>query len=185
MKAVEAFGHVSVPAADGDQAWQKYHSDSGIRIVVTDWMVPNSEGLQLCRRIREIRQRDYTYIILLTVGGGKEIVLEGLEAGADDVMTKPFDWDELEARIGVAQRILGFPRKSDQPRAMLPICSYCKSMQDERANWVPVESYITTETLAELSHTICPECFEKEVKPQMAEWSEDADGAPTQESSTV
>ena len=168
--AVTQFGHEAIMAEDGDQAWHLYRQDSDIRVVVTDWIMPKSDGLELCRRIRRLRERDYTYILLLTIKTGKESFLEGMEAGADDFTTKPFDWDELEARITVAERILGLHLELTRLETLLPICCYCKNIQDGRTDWVSVEKYVTTQTSKELTHTICPECYETEVKPQLEEW---------------
>jgi DNA-binding response OmpR family regulator len=76
-------------------------------IVITDWMLPDLSGLDICQRIRSDGTKPYTYIVLLTTMTEKEHVVKGLEAGADDYLTKPFDADELKARLGVARRIVG------------------------------------------------------------------------------
>lgn len=75
-------------------------------IVITDWMLPDLSGLDICQRIRASGGKGYTYIVLLTTMAEKENVVKGLEAGADDYLTKPFDADELKARLGVARRIV-------------------------------------------------------------------------------
>jgi len=75
-------------------------------IIVTDWMMPDFSGLELCQRIRADVQGGYTYIILLTSNSDKENIVQGLAAGADDYLTKPFDSSELLARIGVGRRIV-------------------------------------------------------------------------------
>ena len=168
--AVRKFGHEPIAAEDGDQAWHLYRQDSDIRVVITDWIMPKSDGLELCRRIRRLREREYTYILLLTIKSGKESYLEGMEAGADDFTTKPFDWDELEARIAVSERILGLQTELSRLETLLPICSYCKNIQDGRTEWVPVEKYVAKQTSSELTHTICPECYDTEVKPQLEVW---------------
>ena len=74
--------------------------------------MPDIDGFELCRRIRANQESQYTYIILITALIGKKDYLEGMEAGADDFVTKPFDPDELKARLGVAERILSFQRQS-------------------------------------------------------------------------
>jgi DNA-binding response OmpR family regulator len=76
-------------------------------IVITDWMLPDLSGLDICQRIRSDGSKPYAYIVLLTTMTEKEHVVKGLEAGADDYLTKPFDADELKARLGVARRIVG------------------------------------------------------------------------------
>lgn len=75
-------------------------------IVITDWMLPDLSGLDICQRIRSDSGKGYTYIVLLTTMTEKEHIVKGLEAGADDYLTKPFDAEELKARLGVARRIV-------------------------------------------------------------------------------
>lgn len=102
--AVQRSGHDCLTAADGDQAWALYlqHEPD---VVVTDWMMPGLDGLALCRAIRAREQELYTYVVLLTSQGSRDDVLAGLEAGADDYVTKPLDPFVLHARLLVAHRI--------------------------------------------------------------------------------
>ncbi len=102
--AVERSGHDCLTAADGDEAWALYlqHQPD---VVVTDWMMPGMDGLALCRAIRARGADLYTYIVLLTSQGSRDDVLAGLEAGADDYVTKPLDPFVLHARLLVALRI--------------------------------------------------------------------------------
>ena len=102
---LEKLGYQVVCTENGEQAWSAYQQ-GGFRLVISDLLMPETDGLELCRRIRASQQPKYTYIILLTALIGKKQYLEGMEAGADDFMTKPFDADELRARLGVANRIL-------------------------------------------------------------------------------
>ena len=95
---------------------------------------------------------------------------EPVIAGVDDFVTKPYDPEELEARLHVAERILGLHTELDQLASLLPICAYCKNIQDNRTQWVTVERYVTEHTRADLTHTICPSCYETEVKPELEEW---------------
>lgn len=102
--AVERSGHDCLTAADGDEAWAVYleHQPD---VVVTDWMMPGMDGLALCRAIRARGADLYTYIVLLTSQGSRDDVLAGLEAGADDYVTKPLDPFVLHARLLVALRV--------------------------------------------------------------------------------
>jgi two-component system, cell cycle response regulator len=102
---LEKVGYDVVAAVDGVQAWEAFRKEK-FRLVISDLLMPNMDGLALCRLIREHKQPKYTYIILLTALIGKKDYLEGMDAGADDFMTKPFDPDELKARLRVAERIL-------------------------------------------------------------------------------
>jgi two-component system, cell cycle response regulator len=88
-------------------------------IVITDWMMPDISGLELCERIRSDVHRGYTYIILLTSIAEKDNVVKGLAAGADDYLTKPFDPAELLARIGVGRRIIDLHRQIDAKNKLL------------------------------------------------------------------
>ena len=107
---LEKVGYDVVATVDGQQAWDVFRK-SEFRLVITDLLMPNMDGLALCRHIREHKQDRYTYIILLTALIGKKDYLEGMDAGADDFMTKPFDPDELKARLRVAERILSLQER--------------------------------------------------------------------------
>src|SRR5690349_5467835 len=98
-------GYEVVAAENGKQAWEAFKHDK-FRVVISDLLMPDMDGLELCRRIRAAKPQNYTYIIVLTALIGKKDYLEGMEAGADDFVTKPFDPDELKARLRVAERIV-------------------------------------------------------------------------------
>ncbi|NUP59385.1 MAG: diguanylate cyclase [Pseudarthrobacter sp.] len=102
--AVERSGHDCVVAADGDEAWALFQAHRP-DVVVTDRMMPGMDGMELCRAIRAEEAELYTYIVLLTSQGSRDDVLAGLEAGADDYVTKPLDPFVLQARLLVALRI--------------------------------------------------------------------------------
>jgi two-component system cell cycle response regulator len=102
---LEKLGYQVVAVENGKQAWEAYRQGK-FRLVISDLLMPDVDGLELCRRIRASSHSKYTYIILLTALIGKKQYLEGMEAGADDFVTKPFDADELRARLRVAERIL-------------------------------------------------------------------------------
>ncbi len=104
-KQLEQMGHEVVDAGDGQQAWELFQSDS-FPIVVSDWEMPEMNGLELVRRIRELETENYVYIVMLTGKSDKKDVVEAIEAGADDFVSKPFDRDELRARINAGQRII-------------------------------------------------------------------------------
>jgi CheY-like chemotaxis protein len=106
---LKQLGHDVIVAADGEQAWGIFLAED-VPLLISDWMMPGLDGLELCRRIREDGRMAYTYIILLTVLGGKANYLEAMRAGADDFINKPFDVDQLQARLRVAERILGLQR---------------------------------------------------------------------------
>ncbi len=90
---------------DGHRAWEAYNS-GGFSLVITDWEMPGINGIELCSRIRQHDQAGYTYIIFLTGRSGRDHLIEGLSAGADDFIAKPVHPEELRVRVRVAQRIL-------------------------------------------------------------------------------
>ncbi|MEQ2006917.1 MAG: response regulator [Limisphaerales bacterium] len=155
-------GHAAVPASDGEQAWHQWQADC-YPVLISDWVMPVLDGLALCRRIRKTRRDHYTSIILLTSLGGRANYLEAMNAGADDFVTKPFDEEQLSARLAVAERVLGLRQHVRQLEELLPICAYCKQIRDEQDSWHSVESYIAerSEANTKFSHGICPGCLKK------------------------
>jgi diguanylate cyclase (GGDEF)-like protein len=106
QKALEKRGYEVILASDGAEALQQINK-RGINLVISDWMMPQMDGLELCRQLRSQREGGYVYVILLTTRSQREDRLNALEAGADDFLIKPFDGAELRARLHVARRILG------------------------------------------------------------------------------
>src|ERR1041385_9100455 len=104
---LQKLGYQVVATENGKEAWEAYQSGR-FRLVISDLLMPEVDGLELVRRIRAQKQPKYTYIILITALIGKKDYLEGMEAGADEFVTKPFDPDELKARLRVAERIISF-----------------------------------------------------------------------------
>lgn len=135
-------GHEVVAMENGRTAWDAWRIEF-FPVVISDWDMPELDGLGLCRQIRSKGDDRYTYIILLTARGGKANYLEGMEAGADDFLTKPADDDQLLARLHVAQRILGLRKQMKQLEALLPVCAWCKKIRDEEGNWNQMETYIS------------------------------------------
>ena len=164
--ALKKMGHEITLATDGAEAWadlQLMH----VPVVISDWQMPEMDGPDLCRRIRGRKDARYTYFILVTATGGKQRYLEGMEAGADDFITKPVDLEELRARLTVAERILGLRQHVQQLEGLLPICQYCKRIRDGTEQWQPIERYVEKRSEAQFSHGICPDCYKKHVEPQL------------------
>ena len=173
-------GYKVVTAGDGLEAWRVLQDTNAPSLAILDWMMPGMDGVDVCRRVRSTPGLKVIYIILLTVKG-REHVVEGLQAGADDYITKPFDPAELEARLQVGARVTDLQNKLaervkelevalsqvKQLRGLLPICSYCKKIRNDENYWDQVENYIAKHSDAEFSHGICPECYEKFLKPQL------------------
>lgn len=152
---------------DGEQAWAAFEKNPA-RIVVSDWLMPKMDGLALTRRIRHQKVDEYTYIILLTANvQSHENYYSAMEAGVDDFLEKPLDREKLWSRLRVAERILAYTHRIEKLESMLPICSYCKKIRDEKAYWKQVEEYMAEQTGATFSHSICPDCYTKVIKPQL------------------
>lgn len=102
------WGYKVVSTSDGNDAWKQLQTKDAPKLVILDWMMPGIEGIEICRRVRENTEKDkpYTYLILLTAKESKESIIKGMEAGADDYITKPFDPHELRVRLRAGQRIL-------------------------------------------------------------------------------
>jgi diguanylate cyclase (GGDEF)-like protein len=105
--ALTKAGYQVLTACDGAGAWEILQGLEAPRLAILDWMMPGMDGPQVCREVRKRNDRTYVYLILLTSRDRKQDVIEGLEAGADDYLTKPFDAFELKARLNVGRRILG------------------------------------------------------------------------------
>ena len=151
---------------NGRDAWGAFEVGH-IPILISDWMMHEMNGLELSRRMRSQNRTRYTYIILLTVLGGKESYLEGMDAGADDFITKPFDMEQLASRLRVAERILALQEEVRQLEGLLPIYMHCKKIRGEQNEWSQIEQYIDDRTDASFSHSICPDCYQTRVIPEM------------------
>jgi phosphoserine phosphatase RsbU/P len=136
-------------------------------MVITDWMMPNIDGLELCRQIRHMNLPSYVYVMILTSMDRKVGFLDGMNAGADDFVNKPCDSVELTVRLRAAHRILSLQTTVAQLEGLLPICPKCRRIKTEQGAWQAVESYISKTTEARFSHGICPTCFETKMRPQL------------------
>ncbi|HLG94491.1 MAG TPA: response regulator transcription factor [candidate division Zixibacteria bacterium] len=160
-KTLQGWGHSVTSCETGAAAWALYRSGE-FRVVISDWMMPEMDGPELCQKIRSLKRSDYTYVILLTAKTGRENFLEGMEAGTDDYLTKPFDADELKVRLKVAERILSLQADVQTLRGVLPICAWCQKIRDDERLWKTAEEYLTSHTDVDFSHSICPECAQKQ-----------------------
>ena len=165
-------GHDIIQTADGEDAWDVLDRDDAPRLAVIDWMMPRLDGPDLCRRLRAIEGARTTYIILLTGLQKPAEIVAGLRAGADDYIIKPFHHEELIARVTVGERVVSLQsslsdRISELEQALaqvhtlqglIPICSCCKRVRNEREYWEKVESYIAARSGAQFTHGVCPDC---------------------------
>jgi len=159
-------GHDVFSATNGEEAWRMFQA-ARFPVVITDWLMPDIDGLELCRRIRASESPQYSYVLLLTALQGKSNYLTAMTAGVDDFMAKPWDADELRARLIVAERIVGLQNRVKRLEGVLPTCIYCKKIRDEGSRWVNIEQYISQRTEASFTHGVCPNCYDEVVKPEL------------------
>lgn len=161
---LENAGHEVVVAINGALAWEAFNA-APFRVIVSDWMMPELDGLELCNKVRKRPKTEYTYFILLTaIHTGRENLRKAMDAGVDDFLTKPLDREGIMMRLRVAERIVEFTTQIKLLKDLIPICMYCKKVRNDENYWQGVESYIAQQTGSNFSHGICPECFEKNVK---------------------
>jgi two-component system cell cycle response regulator len=103
---LKKWGYDVVLAEDGDKAWEVLQREDAPRLAILDWVMPGLDGPQICRAVRSLGDQRYVYLLLLTAKSEKEDLVKGLEAAADDFLTKPFDAEELRARLRAGIRIL-------------------------------------------------------------------------------
>lgn len=163
---LKKLGHEVVAVKDGLDAWNAHLKDY-YSVIITDWKMPRLEGMVLTMMIRARPHPAYTYVIMLTAHGSKESYMDGIKAGADDFLIKPFDEDQLAARLMVAERIVGVRNHVKQLERVIPICSYCKKARDENDQWVDMEHYVEAHAREKLSHTVCPICYQEHLKPEL------------------
>ena len=164
-----------ISVADGHAAWKILEAPTAPLIAILDWEMPGIDGVELCRMVKARTNPQPIYLIILTGRQAKDDIVLGLGSGADDYITKPFDNNELRARIGVAERLINaqltLSRKIEELAAALkhvktlqgiiPICMHCHKIRADEEAWHRLEAYIEDHSDAHFSHGICPECLEK------------------------
>jgi phosphoserine phosphatase RsbU/P len=175
------WGYDVVVTSDGTQAWEALQQENPPLLVILDWMMPGLNGPQICRMARHLPKTQSTYIILLTAKGEKDDIVRGLAAGANDYVTKPFDSEELQARVQVGVRMVELQLRLEthvkelqealshvnQLQGIIPICCNCKKIRDDQNYWQRVEHYIARNAEAQFSHGICPDCYVQVFRPQL------------------
>lgn len=167
-------GYEVTTVSDGAAALEALDADAGPTLAILDWEMPRMSGPEVCRELRARRPHRPWYLLLLTVRGGTTNIVQGLRSGANDHVTKPFDRDELAARLAVASNVLALQasladRIHELEHALahiktlsglLPICAWCKKIRDDGNYWRQVEDYVASHTEASFTHGICPSCEE-------------------------
>lgn len=177
----QSWGFDVLAVGDGEAAWRVLQADDAPPLALLDWMMPGMEGVEVIRRVRSRNSPQPAYMILLTARSSRDDIVSGLLATADDYVTKPFDRQELHARLQAGRRIVRLQidlaaKVADLEAALgrvkklqglLPICSYCKRIRNDGNYWQRVESYIAEHSEAEFTHGVCPHCYDTIVKPEI------------------
>jgi DNA-binding response OmpR family regulator len=165
-------GHTVQATVNGAEAWEAMQQAEAPRLVILDWMMPEMDGLELVRRVRSLQTKHLPYLIMLTCKTDKSDIVIGLNAGANDYLTKPFNAGELCARVEVGRRMVEMQDELAAKvkelqyalndikilRGIIPICANCKKIRDDKGYWNQVEVYIREHSEAEFTHSLCPEC---------------------------
>jgi len=172
---LKTWGYDLVIAENGGEAWEIMHRLDAPQLALIDWNMPQLDGIEVIRRIRALGNQEPPYIILLTSRKEKGDIVLCLEAGANDYLAKPFDHQELKARLNVGRRMVELQsslvasmRKLETAladlktlRGIIPICASCKKIRDDTGFWNQVEEYLRDHSEARFSHGICPSCMER------------------------
>jgi len=172
-RTLQRWHYNTMLVVDGAQAWDRLRTATDPTLAILDWMMPQMDGPDVCRRVRQELPLANMYLLLVTAREGRGDMVAGLDAGADDYIIKPFDPDELRARVAVGVRVLSLQQKLGERVAelqaalsnvkklhgLLPICSYCKRIRGDDQYWQQVEGYIAEHSEAQFSHGICPACY--------------------------
>lgn len=151
------WGYEVTAVSDGIEALDIIQQPESPSLIITDWMMPRMDGLSLCRKIRSIKKSQYKYIVILTAKGEKKDIIAGLEAGADDFLSKPFNRDELRYRTRIGERIINLERRimelaNTDPLTGLPNRrAFMERMEEELAR-AQREKHPLSIVLADIDH---------------------------------
>ena len=175
-------GHEVLLTCDGAEAWEVLRKPGAPALAILDWMMPQLSGPDVIRRVRERPTDQPPYLMILTSRADKSDIIAGLEAGANDYLSKPFNVGELCARVEVGRHIVelqaSLAAKIEELRqaalqiktlrGIVPICASCKMIRDDKGYWNQVESYISAHTEGLFSHSLCPSCVRR-LYPEFAD----------------
>jgi len=172
------WGYEVVCATDGADAWRVLSQPEHPQLVILDWMMPGVDGLEIVRRLGQRQPEKPYYTIIITSRSDQNSASRALDSGADDFIGKPFDNDELRARLAVGFRMNSLQKtlfasikdlqeslnRVKQLEGIIPICMYCKKIRDDKDGWNQLEQYITEHSEASFSHGICPKCKDEQME---------------------
>jgi len=160
-------GHDVIVTSSGTEAWRVVSRPAPPRLLILDRLMPDLDGVELCRRIRDRMETAGSYVILVTVMGKTEDIIGGLDAGANDYIVKPFEPSELRARVDAGIRVLNgqvMPlwRVLGDGHTMgdvyLPVCAHCRRVRVDKGRWCDLETYLVRCGMC-LTHGVCDDCF--------------------------
>lgn len=180
---LERWDHEVVVTMNGMEALEALKDKGSPSLAILDWMMPQLDGIDVIRQIRAMKFNRQPYFILLTARDSVDDIVQGLEAGSNDYLTKPFNRNELQARVNAGVRVMSLEKHlADRIaqleaalneirtlKGLIPICSYCKKIREDGDYWKQLEVYIAENSQAEFSHGICPDCYDKFVKTELSE----------------
>ena len=169
---LEQWGYRVDSVEDGTAAWEVLQHHDGPQIAILDWEMPGINGVELCHKVKSLDRDTPVYVIMLTGRDAKTDILKGFDAGADDYITKPFDENELRARVRVAERLVTIQEElvisNNELRAVLnhvemlqsnlPVCTSCLKVQDYDDSWQGLRDYVTRQEDVRFHYTVCPHC---------------------------
>lgn len=172
-----SWGYAVTTACDGEEAWRILCEPEHPHLVILDWRMPGIEGPEIVRRLQEREPEKPYYAIIITSRSARDSAANALNTGADDFIGKPFDIDELRARVAVGCRVNALQKalsdhildlrhtldRVKQLEGIIPICMYCKKIRDDQDSWNELEQYICSHSEAIFSHGICPHCAEEQM----------------------
>lgn len=170
--SLEKWGYRVDCVSDGNEAWEALQKPDAPQIAILDWEMPGLDGVEVCRRVKELEKETPIYVILLTGRDSRNDILHGFDMGADDYMTKPFDDNELRARVRVAERLvqiqISLAESVDELRYVLdqmeslqgalPVCVSCHKIQGSDDSWNSLDSALKSLSEPRFMYMECPEC---------------------------
>lgn len=152
------WGYEVTACENGSKAWSLYESND-FRLVISDWMMPETDGIELCRKIRRARRNPYCYFLLLSTNRSLDGSLKEIDVEVDDFLNKPLNADELKSRLRVAEQVLALHSMSERQHEVTPICAWCRRIRITESDWREAEAYSDSEY--SYTYSICPECSQK------------------------
>lgn len=169
---LERWGYSVQSVADGKAAWDILKKKNPPHIVILDWEMPELSGIELCRKIKNINRNNPIHVILLTARDSDHDIVQGFDAGADDYITKPFNDNELRARIRVAERIVtiqsslnttleelrGALNLVDVFQDYITVCKSCHKFVGDSGTWQKIEDFLQKQPDSRFIEAVCPAC---------------------------